>query len=95
VRRFFGMNGGEDDASLFDLASPTASPEVRAELALLDALLVRLPVDERIAWSLRRVEGEPLESIAGITGVSLATVKRRVDAVDVRVRGHMNRMGEP
>ena len=95
VRRFFGIDGGEDDASLFDLASPTASPEVRAELALLDALLVRLPVDERIAWSLRRVEGEPHESIAGITGVSLATVKRRVDAVDVRVRGHMNRMGEP
>lgn len=95
VRRFFGLDGGEDDASLFDLASPDASPDVLTELALVDAMLARLPVDERIAWSLRRVEGEPLESIAGIVGCSLATVKRRVDAVDVQLRHHLSRRGEP
>lgn len=95
VRRFFGLDHGEDDASLFDLASRDASPEVLAELALVDAMLGRLPVEERIAWSLRRVEGEPLESIARITGVSLATVKRRVDAVDVRLRHHLDRLEAP
>ncbi len=95
VRRFFGIDHGEDDASLFDLASADASPDVRAELALVDAMLARLPIDERIAWSLRRVEGEDLESIARITEVSLATVKRRVDAVDVKLREHLNRMEAP
>ncbi len=93
LRRFFGLDRGEDDASLFDLASTSAPPDVLAELALADAMLARLPTDERIAWSLRRVEGEALENIARITGVSLATVKRRVDAVDVRLREHLRRAG--
>ena len=51
-----------------------------------DALLIvrayhvldRLPVDDKIAWTLRHVEGEPLESVAKICGCSLATAKRRI-----------------
>jgi RNA polymerase sigma-70 factor, ECF subfamily len=95
VRRFFGIERGEDDASLYDCASSEASPEMLTELALIDAAIARLPVDDRIAWMLRRVEGEPLEEIAQITGVSLSTVKRRIDAVDVRVRAHLDRGGRP
>lgn len=84
VLRFFRL--AEDDGGLFELSADDASPEVRTELALIDALLAQLPVEERIAWILRYVEGEQLEQIAVITGASLATVKRRIAAVEVRVR---------
>jgi RNA polymerase sigma-70 factor, ECF subfamily len=39
-----------------------------------------LPVDQRIAWSLRYLEGEPLDAIAATCGCSLSTAKRRVGA---------------
>lgn len=88
---FVGL--AEDDGGLFDLASSEASPETRADLALIDAQLARLPVEERIAWALRHVEGEKLEDIAAITGASLATVKRRIAAVEVRMRATIAREG--
>lgn len=87
--RFFGL--ADDDGGLFDLASSSASPEALADLALVDAQLLRLPVEERIAWMLRHVEGERLEDIASITGASLATVKRRISAVEVRMRATIAR----
>lgn len=90
LRRFVGLDT-RTDGGLFDLAHPSASPETLTELALIDAALARCPVDERIAWVLRRVQGEPLERVARIVGVSLATVKRRVNAVDVRLRAHIER----
>ena len=39
-----------------------------------------LPTDQRLAWSLRYLEGEPLDVIAAACRCSLATVKRRVSA---------------
>lgn len=90
--RFFGL-APDEEGGLFDLATTDASPEVRTELALIDTLLARLPVEERVAWSLRHVEGEQLEDIAAITGVSLAMVKRRIGAVEVRVRAAVERGG--
>jgi RNA polymerase sigma-70 factor (ECF subfamily) len=42
------------------------------------ALLRTQPVDDRIAWILRAVEGHDLDSVARLTSCSLATVKRRV-----------------
>lgn len=91
--RLVGM-GGEGELGLFELASSTASAETRADLALIDGLLRKLPSEERIAWMLRAVEGESLEDIAAQTGASLATVKRRVSAVEVRL-GAMIRKGVP
>ncbi|MFO0685644.1 MAG: RNA polymerase sigma factor [Sandaracinus sp.] len=88
VLHFFGLG---PDAGLYELASGDASPEVRADLVAIDALLARLPVEERIAWTLRHVEGERLEEIAQITGASLATVKRRIGAVEVRMRAMLER----
>lgn len=78
---FLGFDGEGHDG-LFELAAPSASPEVRGELVLIDAILKRLPVEERIAWMLRHVEGEALGDIASITGVSLATVKRRIASAE-------------
>jgi len=60
------------------LASPDASPHVRAQIAQIYALLRTLPTDERIAWVLRCVEGHDLETVARMTRCSLATVKRRI-----------------
>ena len=88
--RFVGM-GGEGEIGLFELASSSASPEVKADLALIDGLLHTLPSEERIAWMLRAVEGEALEDIATITGASLATVKRRIHAVEVRLGAMVGR----
>ncbi len=93
IRRFVGL--GSDEPGLVELASPDSSPETRAELALVDGLLRQLPADERLAWMLHRVEGETLEDVASITGKSLATVKRRISAIDVRLQGLLTRGGEP
>jgi RNA polymerase sigma-70 factor (ECF subfamily) len=84
-RRWLAFFGADVDGGLYELAAATASPEVRGELVLVDGILAQLPVAERIAWALRHVEGESLGDIAAITGASLATVKRRIAAVEVRM----------
>lgn len=60
------------------IASADASPLVRAQLAQIYALLRTLPTDDRIAWTLRALEGHDLETVAKMCGCSLATVKRRI-----------------
>ncbi len=84
-RRWLVFFGADVEGGLYELAAATASPEVRGELVLIDGILARLPVADRIAWALRHVEGESLGDIATITGASLATVKRRIAAVEVRM----------
>lgn len=66
------------EVELDDLASESASPAVRAEIAQIYALLRTLPVDERIAWILRCIEGHELDKVARLTNCSLATAKRRI-----------------
>jgi RNA polymerase sigma-70 factor, ECF subfamily len=55
-------------------------PSVEASQALRETyrILERLPADERIAFTLRQIDGMELAAIAQVTRVSLATVKRRV-----------------
>jgi len=65
-----------------DLADAAASPEERAEIAHLYRVLDRMPRDERLVWVLRFVEGETLESIAGLLGASVSTVQRRLRAAE-------------
>jgi RNA polymerase sigma-70 factor (ECF subfamily) len=69
---------GRDVVDIDSLASDSAGPDVRAELAQVYALLRLLPPDERIAWTLRAVERHRLETVAELTQCSLATVKRRI-----------------
>lgn len=57
-----------------------ATPEQRALLRRLYEVLESLPTAERVAWSLRYLEGEPLDTVASACGCSLATAKRRVSA---------------
>ena len=76
-------------SGLAELASAEASPEQRVELALLDRALTKLSAAERVAWSLRRVEGMRLDEVASTCGCSLATAKRRIAAADALVRKHV------
>jgi RNA polymerase sigma-70 factor (ECF subfamily) len=78
LMNMLGLGRGIDPVDLDSLASPAASPHTRAQLAQIYALLRTLPTDERIAWTLRSVEGHELEVVARLTGCSLATVKRRI-----------------
>lgn len=70
--------GGRDGIDIDSIASSSAGPDLRAELAQVYALLRLLPADERIAWTLRAVERHRLETVAELTQCSLATVKRRI-----------------
>lgn len=81
--RVLGFGRSEDDAvPLAELASESAGPDVRAELAAIDRRLQTLSADLRLAWTLRRVEGWPLEEVAQACSCSLATAKRRIAAAD-------------
>ena len=73
----FGL-GSSDPVDLDSIAADTASPEARAELAQVYALLRTMPADDRIAWTLRQVEHHRLETVAELCGCSLATAKRRI-----------------
>ena len=68
----------ETAASLEEQASRGASPEQRAELALIDRALGKLALPLRTAWVLRHVEGHSLDDTAAACGCSLATAKRRI-----------------
>ena len=92
LMRFLGLSDQteeSDDAPLENLADPAASPDVRAELALLDRVLVTIPSAHRVAWTLRYVEGHSLPEVAALCGCSLATAKRRISAADKTIRTHV------
>lgn len=48
------------------------------------AILARFPVDERLAFALRYVNGLELSTVASACNVSLATIKRRLKLADRR-----------
>ena len=73
-----------------DLASPQATPEERMLLTQVYQLLEQVPVDERLAWTLRHVEGMRLEEVAEACGCSLATVKRRIARAGAHVERSVN-----
>jgi RNA polymerase sigma-70 factor (ECF subfamily) len=77
LRWHFGLDEGADYGEIVD---PSASAAERAMIADLYRLLDGVPAEARIAWSLRHLEGEPLEKVASLCGCSLATAKRRIAA---------------
>lgn len=89
-----GLSSGEP-VDLDALVANEAGPSERMELAEVYAALRRVPIDQRIAWTLRYVEGQKLEEVAASTACSLATAKRRIlgaqqallAALHVRPRG--------
>lgn len=89
LMRLLGIDRSINDASLADLADPHLHPDERTELSLIDRLLRDTRVELRIAWVLRRVQDLPVAEVASACGCSLATAKRRIAAVDERLRQHI------
>ena len=77
-----------DVSAQIDLVDGAASPEERAEIARVYRALDRLPRDERLAWVLRFVEGETLESMADLLGCSQSTVQRRLRSAESKMDGN-------
>jgi RNA polymerase sigma-70 factor (ECF subfamily) len=73
-----GLRRGDAGVDVDAVVSPSAPPDVAAELRGLYARIEALPAKERVALVLRRVEGLAIDEIAALTGASPATVKRRV-----------------
>ena len=69
--------------------APGASPEQKAILSSVYTVLHTLPANERIAWTLRHLEGETLPAVAELSGCSLATAKRRISAAQDAIRRSM------
>jgi RNA polymerase sigma-70 factor, ECF subfamily len=77
-RQKWGAWFRSSDEGLTDLPYKGLSPDERAMLQGLYAALAHLPVDERLAWALRHVEGATLDEVALGCDCSLATAKRRI-----------------
>lgn len=81
-KRWLGLESVPADA---DVETRGATADERALLARVYRVLDEMPVAWRNAYLLRFGEGERLEDVAEMTGCSLATVKRRLNAVQQRL----------
>lgn len=86
IALFFGLGADGFDETPHHGASPEQATLARQLCRVLDAL----PVNDRLAWTLRHVEGEQLESVAVLCGCSLATAKRRIAAAQDAVERSLN-----
>ncbi len=73
-----------------EVVARTAPPDVAAELHAVYDLLEKLPIEERIALVLRRVERLEIPEIAEHMGLSVSTVKRRLNAAEERLERARN-----
>lgn len=89
LMRLFGYDHTYDFAALSMFATPETDPETLVELRRLEAVLARLNPEERMAWMLRHVNGESMETIAEWLDVSVATAKRRVCAAEVKIGAYI------
>ena len=71
-------------AELPEIELVGATPEVRRAVEAFYGVLEKLPLDERMAFSLRYVEGMELTEVAWATDVSLSTTKRKIKAAEAR-----------
>jgi RNA polymerase sigma-70 factor (ECF subfamily) len=81
LRAFVGLDQAPDYGKLVVAATQDQALRIVRAYRVLD----RMPVDDKIAWMLRHVEGEPLDRVAEICGCSLATVKRRIARAQVEL----------
>lgn len=91
ARRLLSLFGLDPQPDYGELASLDAGPEERAQLRRLYSALDELPAKDRIAWTLRHVEGEQLEEVARLCQCSLATAKRRIAAAELELEGRLGR----
>jgi RNA polymerase sigma-70 factor (ECF subfamily) len=87
LRQFVGLDTGTPPLELQD---QTLSPDERTLLARVYQILDHMNVDDRLAWTLRHVEGEKLEQVAQRCGCSLATAKRRIVAAHAQLQAELS-----
>lgn len=68
-----------------------ASDEERAMIANVYRVLDGLPADERVAWVLRYVQGEPLHRIPELCACSLSTAQRRIARAQATLEKELHR----
>jgi len=89
-RRLRGFVGLDTLPPPLELRDQGMSPERRALLSRVYQVLDHMDVDQRLAWTLRYVEGEKLEQVAEHCGCSLATAKRRISAAHARIQSELD-----
>ena len=85
-RRIWAMVDLAAHPSYERLAEPSAGPEERQLVSEVYRALDEVPARERVAWTLRHVEGESLEEVALLCDCSLATAKRRIASAHEKVK---------
>jgi RNA polymerase sigma-70 factor (ECF subfamily) len=80
-RRVFWVH---DETIVRDVCSKSTSPEEREALKLTYKILDAMPMDERIPFALRFIEGMDLGEVAESCDVSISTVKRRINRAETR-----------
>jgi RNA polymerase sigma-70 factor, ECF subfamily len=63
-----------------------AGPELEDAARAVYGILARMPLDERIPFTLRVLEDMDLEATAAASGMSVATVRRRLASAEKRFR---------
>jgi len=70
--------GFDDDGLAMEVPVTTAASDDLVLLRQVYEVLAEVPVDDRLAWILKYLEGESLDAVAVLCGCSLATAKRRI-----------------
>jgi len=89
-----GLGPSIDPIAVDELAGQNSDAETHADLAAVGRILATIPTNDRIAWMLRHVEGEPLDEVARFCGCSLATAKRRIAAAARQLQLHLGLVTE-
>jgi RNA polymerase sigma-70 factor (ECF subfamily) len=85
LRRIFGTT--QEDA--VPAISNAASPMERYLLLRCYEVLETLSANQRLAWTLRHIEGETLPEVARMCECSLATAKRWIHKANARVQAEV------
>lgn len=83
-----GLRSAGPPPDIDELISRSAPAEVVVELKAIYAAIHRMPADVRTVLLLRRVEGHTLEEVSELSGMSLATVKRKLAKGEDVLRVH-------
>jgi RNA polymerase sigma-70 factor (ECF subfamily) len=90
-----GLRRREPPIDLDAFVGRQCPPDVHTELRAIYGVIEAMPAEARVVLVLRRVDGETLGRIAEMTGLSLATVKRRLDAAEALLQSSWTDGAEP
>jgi RNA polymerase sigma-70 factor (ECF subfamily) len=93
LTRRLGLARSSEPIDVDTLIGASAPPDAAVELRAIYTIVEALPVEQRMALVLRRVEGLGLEEIAHAMGLSLATVKRRLVDAEAALEKHVGTRG--